>query len=97
MTRRFQPPSECPVCGAAVPPGARACPECGADERAGWDEEASLYDDLDLPEVPRDEGEQEMAREGRRKARANGVAVFWWIVGVLVLASFVCLMLKSAF
>ncbi len=50
MRREFIPPDTCPVCGAAVPPGARACPGCGADERSGWDESATRYDDLDLPE-----------------------------------------------
>ena len=59
MPRAFISPEDCPVCGAAVPRGARACPECGADERSGWDEEATRYDDLDLsaaafgePDVP---------------------------------------------
>src|SRR4051812_28311870 len=37
-------PETCPVCGAAVPTGARACKECGTDERAGWDEEKTRYD-----------------------------------------------------
>jgi len=45
----FIPPSECPVCGEDVPRGARACPGCGADERSGWNEEATRYDGLNLP------------------------------------------------
>lgn len=49
MPREFVPPTECPVCGEAVPRGARACPGCGADERSGWDEDATRYDGLDLP------------------------------------------------
>ena len=48
MKRESAPPS-CAACGADIPAGARACPECGADERTGW-REASLYDGLDLPE-----------------------------------------------
>jgi len=35
---------------AAVPRRARACPNCGADERSGWNEDAARYDGLDLPE-----------------------------------------------
>jgi hypothetical protein len=51
------PPETCPVCGEAVPRGAKACPDCGADERSGWNEEATRYDDLDLPdEAFRDQG-----------------------------------------
>jgi len=49
MSSPFAPPGECPVCGETVPRQARACPGCGADERSGWDEEASRYDGVDLP------------------------------------------------
>ncbi len=43
-------PAECPVCGEDVPRGAKSCPGCGADERTGWNEDATRYDGLDLPE-----------------------------------------------
>ena len=43
-------PEICPVCGAAVPPSAHACPECGADDKTGWNAERTLYDGLDLPD-----------------------------------------------
>lgn len=43
------PPPECAQCGATLSRQARACPECGADERTGW-READVYDGLDLPE-----------------------------------------------
>lgn len=48
MVARFDPPGPCPVCGADVPSGALACPECGACHASGWSEEAA-YDALDLP------------------------------------------------
>jgi uncharacterized membrane protein YvbJ len=35
----------CPHCGAQVPSGATACPECGSDNETGWSEAAD-YDDL---------------------------------------------------
>jgi predicted nucleic acid-binding Zn ribbon protein len=50
MARASIPPEICPVCGEAVPPGAKACPGCGADELSGWDDGARASDGLDLPE-----------------------------------------------
>lgn len=50
MPHACNPPTICPVCGEPVPRQARACPGCGADERSGWDEDATRYDGLDLPE-----------------------------------------------
>ncbi|MCF7688249.1 MAG: zinc ribbon domain-containing protein [Cephaloticoccus sp.] len=55
MSRDFTPPHECPVCGEAVPRGAKACPGCGADERSGWDDDATCYDGLDLPDEAYDD------------------------------------------
>jgi predicted nucleic acid-binding Zn ribbon protein len=80
----------CPVCGAEVPTHARACPECGADERTGWNEEMTRYDDVDLPEeaFDRDEFLRDEGLKSRR--RPKGVRWFWWLVGlglVLVLIS----------
>ena len=75
MSRTFTPPVECPVCGEVVPRTARACPGCGADERSGWNEEATRYDGLDLPD--------EAADEPMRRA---GVPLWFWPgVGVLTL------------
>jgi hypothetical protein len=79
MPREFVPPTECPVCGEAVPRGARACPGCGADERSGWNEEASRYDGLDLPAAAYDDGHEPapVPRTGNDK--------LWLAVTVLVL------------
>ena len=77
-----RPPAECAHCGTAIPPRARACPECGADERTGW-RETSVYDGLDLPETAwRDEGDTSPARE---TPRVNGLAWYWWAAGVALL------------
>lgn len=65
------PPDECANCGAAIPRHARACPECGADERSGW-RETSVYDGIDLPD---DESAAD-SPEARRPVR-----VFWILVG----------------
>jgi hypothetical protein len=48
-------PEICPVCGEDVPPNSPACPGCGADERAGWNEDSTYLDGLDLPDGESDE------------------------------------------
>lgn len=41
----------CPHCGAAVPGGRPACPECGSDDRTGWrDSEEVFLASVDLPD-----------------------------------------------
>lgn len=79
MSAAFQAPSECPVCGEDVPRGARACPGCGADERSGWNEEATRYDGLDLPGSAFDD---EPAAPSRRAP-----AWLWPVVGLVTLAA----------
>jgi hypothetical protein len=79
----MRPPSECPVCGAAVPPKAKACPECGADERSGWNEDDTRYDGLDLPESAYEDDDSPAPR--RRPVTSTGIHPFWWIVAALLL------------
>jgi hypothetical protein len=80
MSRELLPPDECANCGATIPRNARACPECGADERTGW-HETSNYDGLDLPETAwkDDEAKDNSPRLNRH---VNGIAWYWWAVGV---------------
>ena len=83
MSRKPSPPAECANCGATIPRQARACPECGADERTGW-RDTSMYDDLDLPESAwSDEAD---VRPPPRNTRVNGIAWYWWCVGAVLLA-----------
>jgi hypothetical protein len=84
------PPEECANCGAAIPRHARACPECGADERSGW-RETDVYDGLDLPNESYDDGGR---RRARRVRRVNGIAWYWWAIGVVVLLTFIGLVLS---
>ena len=79
-------PETCPVCGNDVPPNALACPECGADERTGWSEEARAQE-LGLPDESFDYQEF-VAREleGRRPRRRH--ASLWWWVAVVALILF---------
>lgn len=76
-------PEECANCGAPIPRGAKACPECGADERSGW-REASIYDGLELPDTA-DESESDRSGGERRLTHVNGLRWYWWVVGVLLI------------
>lgn len=78
MTRRSAP-EHCANCGAAIPPRARACPECGADERTGWAEQ-DIYDGLDLPE---DEETQE--RDNRSRQNRHTSRWFWLYVAIVLI------------
>lgn len=83
MTRTPPPPDECANCGAEIPRNARACPECGADERTGW-RETSIYDGLDLPE-----DEDSLSRDETRRDARGGLAWYWVAAIILVLATLI--------
>lgn len=85
MARPLSPPDECANCGADIPRNARACPECGADERTGW-RESSIYDGLDLPgdDDERDSVDASGGRDGR-----GGLAWYWIAAFILVVATLV--------
>ena len=76
------PPAECANCGASIARHAKACPECGADERTGW-RETSVYDNLDLPESAWS-GDDD-AEKKSQTARVNGAPWYWWSVGAVLL------------
>lgn len=84
---RSQTPETCPVCGAEVPVGARACPECGSDERTGWSERARL-DGLGLPEEEFDH-DRFVREEFGGEPKRTPLGWFWWAVAVVVLVVFV--------
>jgi hypothetical protein len=85
MADRTAPPSECAQCGAAIPPRALACPECGADERTGW-RETSIYDGLELPDTAWSDDNAEGSPASRNANRhVNGIPWYWWCVGVALL------------
>jgi hypothetical protein len=87
--KKFTAPAECPVCGADVPPQARACPECGADERTGWNDKTTRYDGLDLPDEAFEDDDNPHSRAShptRRGPKPNGIPLFWWIVALGILA-----------
>lgn len=78
-------PSECPVCGAAVPRKAKACPQCGADEHSGWNEDDTHYDGLDLPDSAY---EAEDTPAPRRSRAPGGIHPLWWFVALGLLLLF---------
>ena len=79
------PPDECPNCGAAVPPKARACPECGADEQTGWSDAAETGG----AGLPDDEFDYEdfVAREFGGGPKPHGIRWIWWVTALLLLAA----------
>ena len=72
------------MCGEDVPRGALACPECGADERSGWREDALAYDATGLSDDGFDY-EQFAEEEFGTPVKPRGLSVFWWVMGVLVI------------
>lgn len=84
------PPAECPVCGEPVPPTARACPHCGADERSGWNEEETRYDGLDLP----DNAFEESSASGPTGRNVGRRSLLWLVVALIALVAFLALLLR---
>jgi hypothetical protein len=78
-----QSPEICPACGEDVPRGALACPECGADEKSGWREDAETYDGVDLPdEFDYDEFAR---REFGSSPKPRAISAVWWVTAIVVL------------
>lgn len=77
-------PAVCPVCGEDVPRNALACPECGADERSGWRENAQAYDGAGLPEEDFDY-ERFVEEEFGKPVKPHGLSTFWWVAAILVI------------
>jgi len=74
----------CPVCGEDVPAKAKACPQCGACEKSGWNEEASEGDGLDLPEEDFNY-EKFTAEEFGTPRKLHGKERFWKVAGTVLL------------
>jgi len=81
------PPEICPLCGASVPPNAKACPGCGADENSGWAEDAqqATAADLGLPEEDFNYDEFTRREFGPPATRPPGLHWVWWLTGIALL------------
>ncbi len=84
----------CPNCGADLPPNAKSCPECGSDDNTGWSDAAETGG-LGLPDGDFNYDkfvEEEFGR--KKKVVPHGLHPFWWIVGIIVLATLVYLWVR---
>ncbi len=87
------PPETCPNCGAEVPPKAKACPACGADEKTGWSEEAYVGG-LGLPDESFDYDKFVEQEFGKKKILPFGISWFWWVVAIALVVLFVLGLIK---
>jgi hypothetical protein len=87
------PPQLCPNCGSVVPPDAKACPECGADEETGWSEEA-YGPNPDLPDKEFDYEDFTKREFGGRSPVPHGIHWFWWLVALLLVVTFLMFWLR---
>ena len=80
-------PEVCPNCGAEVPRNAKACPECGSDEKTGWSEKA-YADNLNLPDEEFDYDNFVKEEFGGTQAKPRGISWIWWVVAMLLVLLF---------
>jgi predicted nucleic acid-binding Zn ribbon protein len=91
------PPDICPICGADVPPDAKACPGCGADEETGWSEKAR-YDSMGIPTEDEDFDYEEFVKrefEGEKPRRKR--QSLWRAVAMLILLLIAWFIFQSVF
>jgi uncharacterized membrane protein YvbJ len=82
----------CPNCGAEVPRDAKACPECGSDEKTGWSESA-YASKLGLPDEEFNYDAFVKEEFGDAK-KPRGVSWFWWVIAVLLVLLMLFLFLR---
>lgn len=79
-------PEVCPFCESDVPEGARACPECGADETTGWSQGAHCERlGIPDPDEPFDYGAFVKNEFGTRPKCGRGLKVVWTLTAIILL------------
>lgn len=80
-----------------MPPKALACPECGADENAGWNDIGYVGGGLSDPEDVFGQEDYRAAfdREFGEVVKPDGIKPIWWITGIVLLAIFLYGALRS--
>lgn len=73
----------CPVCYEEVPTGALACPECGADHRSGWSENADDAGGLGLPDEDF-QYEEWVRQEFGAAFKPSKLKLIWWLSAILL-------------
>ena len=87
MPLTSETPEICPVCGGDVAPGARACPECGADHETGWSDDVDQATGV-LPDEDFDY-EAFVEREFGNGARPTGIRPIWWVTAIILVIAFI--------
>jgi hypothetical protein len=72
------------VCGEDVSRGALACPECGADHKSGWREDAETADALGGMGEEFDYDDF-VRKEFNTSIKPAGIPTVWWITALSLL------------
>jgi RNA polymerase subunit RPABC4/transcription elongation factor Spt4 len=81
------PPEICPNCGAIVPPNAKACPECGSDEKTGWSDSA-YADKLGIPDENFDYDKFVKEEFSPAHPKPSGIHWIWWVTALILVLLF---------
>jgi hypothetical protein len=86
-------PEVCPNCGAMVPPKAKACPGCGADETTGWSA-AAYASHLGIPDENFDYDDFVQEEFGSPRPKPRGIHWVWWLTALGLIALFLLFCLR---
>ena len=74
----------CPNCGADVAATARACSECGADEKTGWSD-TTIYDGTGIEDPAEFDYADWQRSEGLAPPQRSHRQTIFWVAAVLML------------